>query len=134
MSALDVQVGGSHYKDKAIQPIEFIHANKLGFIEGSIVKYITRWREKGGVKDLEKIKHYVDLLIELEQKAKPKVTAPPGGQPVPSKSLEDIIKEVKRPGYPPVMNVPVQPYPHRNDIMYTVTATGKQTDPDWSAS
>lgn len=68
MSALDVQVGGSHYKDKAIQPIEFIHANKLGFIEGSIVKYITRWREKGGVKDLEKIKHYVDLLIELEHR------------------------------------------------------------------
>ena len=44
----------------------YIHANKLSFIEGSIVKYITRWRDKGGVQDLEKIKHYVDLLIELE--------------------------------------------------------------------
>tara|TARA_R110000765_G_scaffold281888_1_gene379147 strand:- start:178 stop:408 length:231 start_codon:yes stop_codon:yes gene_type:complete len=65
-SALDVQVGGAHYRSSAIQPITYIHANKLSFIEGSIVKYITRWRDKGGVQDLEKIKHYVDLLIELE--------------------------------------------------------------------
>lgn len=65
-SALDTQVGGGHYKDRAIQPIEFIHANGLNFIEGSVVKYITRWRDKNGVQDLEKIKHYVDLLIELE--------------------------------------------------------------------
>lgn len=66
MSALNTQVDGAHYKDKAIQPIQFIHANKLTHIEGSIVKYISRWREKGGLKDLQKIKHYIDLLIELE--------------------------------------------------------------------
>lgn len=70
MSALNVQEGGSHYKDKAIQPIEYIAANKLNFCEGSIVKYITRWRDKNGVEDLKKIKHYVDLLIELEEKYK----------------------------------------------------------------
>jgi hypothetical protein len=69
MSALAEQVGGNHYKSKAIQPIEYIHANNLGFIEGSIVKYITRWRDKNGVEDLNKIKHYVDLLIELEAKS-----------------------------------------------------------------
>jgi hypothetical protein len=68
MSALDVQVAGSHYKNKAIQPVEYIHANGLNFCEGSIVKYITRWRDKNGFEDLEKIKHYVDLLIELERK------------------------------------------------------------------
>ena len=68
MSALDVQVAGDHYKGKAIQPIEYIHANNLNFSEGSIIKYVTRWREKGGIKDLEKIKHYVDLLIEMEKK------------------------------------------------------------------
>lgn len=68
MSALDIQVAGSHYKNKAIQPIEYIAANGLNFCEGSIVKYITRWRDKGGLKDLEKIKHYVDLLIEMEAK------------------------------------------------------------------
>ena len=65
--ALDVQVGGSHYKNLKIQPVEYIHANQLPYIEGNIVKYITRWRDKNGVKDLEKIKHYIDLLIELEK-------------------------------------------------------------------
>ena len=68
LPALQRQEGGQHYKDRAIQPIEYIHANSLGFIEGSIVKYITRWRDKGGQGDLLKIKHYVDLLIELEGK------------------------------------------------------------------
>jgi hypothetical protein len=68
MSALETQVAGSHYKDLKIQPVEYIHANNIPFIEGSIIKYATRWRDKGGVKDLEKIKHFVDLLIELESK------------------------------------------------------------------
>lgn len=67
-SALDIQVGGGHYKSRAIQPIEYIHANNLNYSEGAIVKYITRWREKNGFEDLNKIKHYVDLLIEMEQK------------------------------------------------------------------
>ncbi len=67
-SALDVQVGGAHYKDRAIQPVEYIHANGLGFLEGCIVKRITRWREKNGFEDLQKIKHEVDLLIEMEKK------------------------------------------------------------------
>jgi hypothetical protein len=65
-SALNTQVGGSHYKDQAIQPIEFIHANKLGFCEGNVIKYVTRWRNKNGIADLEKAKHYIELLIELE--------------------------------------------------------------------
>jgi|TARA_B100000795_G_scaffold80308_1_gene57609 hypothetical protein len=65
-SALHNQIGGSHYQMGGIQPIEYIHANNLSFIEGSIVKYISRWRDKGGIQDLEKIKHYIDLLIELE--------------------------------------------------------------------
>lgn len=64
--ARDTQVGGTHYKRLAIQPVEYIHANGLGFIEGSIIKYATRWRDKGGARDLEKIKHFVDLLLELE--------------------------------------------------------------------
>jgi hypothetical protein len=67
-SALDVQVGGDHYKKLKIQPIEYIHANQLPYCEANVVKYISRWREKGGIKDLEKVKHYVDLLIELEAK------------------------------------------------------------------
>lgn len=63
---LDVQVGGDHYKKMKIQPIEFIHANNLGFCEANIVKYISRWKDKNGLADLEKVKHYVDLLIKLE--------------------------------------------------------------------
>ena len=66
MSALDKQVSGSHYKDKGIQPIIYIHANNLGFCEGNVVKYVTRWREKGGVADLRKAIHYIELLIQLE--------------------------------------------------------------------
>jgi len=66
MSALDNQVGGDHYKNKAIQPIEYIMANELDFCEGNVVKYITRWKDKGGVDSFRKIKHYVDFLIERE--------------------------------------------------------------------
>ncbi len=69
-TALDKQVSGDHYKDKAIQPIIYIHANNLGFCEGNVVKYITRWKEKNGIADLEKAKHYIELLIEMENAPK----------------------------------------------------------------
>lgn len=67
-SAFDTQVGGNHYKDMTIQPLEFILANGLGFCEGSVVKYICRYKKKGGIEDLRKVRHYVDLLIEHEEK------------------------------------------------------------------
>lgn len=63
---LNKQVGGDHYKNFKIQPIEFIHKNRLGFIEGCVIKYICRYRAKNGLADLRKIQHYVDLLVELE--------------------------------------------------------------------
>lgn len=66
MSALETQVAGSHYKNKAIQPVEYIHANGIGYFEGNVIKYVTRWKDKGGVADLNKAKHYIELLIELE--------------------------------------------------------------------
>jgi hypothetical protein len=68
MEALKRQEAGSHYVKCSIQPIEYIHANSMGFIEGNVVKYITRWRDKNGIEDLKKIIHYCELLIELEQK------------------------------------------------------------------
>lgn len=71
VKALDVQVGGKHYKNMAIQPIEYIFANGLGFCEGNILKYLSRWRDKGGVEDLRKARHYLDLLIEHETKDTP---------------------------------------------------------------
>lgn len=66
MSALETQEGGTHYKDMAIQPIEFIHANNIPFAEGCIIKYVCRHRAKNGIKDLEKARHFIALLIELE--------------------------------------------------------------------
>lgn len=66
MSARDTQVGGNHYSKLNIQPVEYIHANGIGFIEGSIIKYATRWKDKGGIDDLRKIIHFAQLLIEME--------------------------------------------------------------------
>jgi hypothetical protein len=62
--ATDKQVGGNHYKGYAIQPIHFIMENNLNFCEGNILKYITRWKDKGGVQDLRKAQHYMNMLIE----------------------------------------------------------------------
>lgn len=67
-SALDVQVGGGHYKKLKIQPVEYIMANNIPYMEGNVIKYVTRWRSKAGVQDLEKAAHYLQLLIEQEKK------------------------------------------------------------------
>lgn len=69
MSALDTQIGGDHYKGMPIQPMEFSMANGLDACQHTIIKYVTRFREKGGVQDLEKAKHVIDMLIEFEQDA-----------------------------------------------------------------
>lgn len=66
MTALLNQVGGDHYRSKAIQPAEYIHANGIGYFEGNVIKYVSRWRDKGGIADLEKARHYIAILIELE--------------------------------------------------------------------
>jgi hypothetical protein len=55
MSALEVQMGGSHYKDKAIQPVEYIYANGIGYCEGNVIKYVTRYKDKNGIADLERL-------------------------------------------------------------------------------
>lgn len=67
-SPLDRQEGGNHYKSMKIQPVEYNHANGIPYIEGSVIKYVSRWRSKGGIQDLEKARHFLDLLIELEGK------------------------------------------------------------------
>jgi hypothetical protein len=66
MSANDTQVGGNHYKKQAIEPWDYIASNGLGFFEGNIVKYVTRWRDKAGLEDLKKAQHYLAKLIEIE--------------------------------------------------------------------
>ena len=64
--AIDSQIGGSHYKKYKIQPAEFCHKNNIPYLEATAIKYLCRWRDKGGVQDLEKAKHFIDLLIEFE--------------------------------------------------------------------
>jgi hypothetical protein len=68
-TALDVQIGGTHYKDMAIQPMEYSMANKLDACQHTIIKYVSRFRAKGGVQDLEKAKHCIDMLIAFEKRA-----------------------------------------------------------------
>lgn len=68
VSALNKQVAGDHYKTRGIQPVEYIHANKLDYFQGNVIKYVTRWRDKAGLADLEKAKHYLEMYIELESK------------------------------------------------------------------
>ena len=66
MSALNQQIGGSHYKHFVIQPVEFIHRNKIGFLEGCIIKRVCRHGDKAGAEDLRKAIHELELLIEME--------------------------------------------------------------------
>lgn len=66
--SLKVQVGGSHYKNMAIQPIEFIVNAKLTFIQGNIIKYISRYKDKNGAQDIKKCIHYANLSIDLDCK------------------------------------------------------------------
>lgn len=66
--ALRTQIGGGHYKEMKIQPVEYTLANGLGFCEGNVIKYISRYKAKNGVEDLQKAKHYIDLLINQIEK------------------------------------------------------------------
>lgn len=66
MTANDVQIGGDHYKQKAIQPWDYIISNNLPFLEGCIIKYVSRWQDKGGVDDLRKAQHFLAKLIETQ--------------------------------------------------------------------
>jgi hypothetical protein len=68
MEPLKVQVGGKHYKEMTIQPVEYIYANNIPYLEGNVIKYVSRWKSKGGIADLEKAKHYIDLIISFEEK------------------------------------------------------------------
>ena len=70
-TANDLLVAGTHYKSKAIQPWDYIVANNLGYLEGNIVKYVSRWRDKGGLDDLRKARHYLDKLIEVQDGSHP---------------------------------------------------------------
>ena len=61
------QVGGDHYKNMRIQPVQYIYENNIPYIEGCVIKYVTRWRDKNGIEDLEKAKHFLEILIDMEK-------------------------------------------------------------------
>jgi hypothetical protein len=67
-SALDIQIGGDHYKKYKVQPAEYAMVNGLDYQQGTIISYITRWKDKGGVQDLKKARHHLDMYIEHEEK------------------------------------------------------------------
>ena len=64
--AIDRQVAGNHYKKFKIQPAEFCYVNDIPYLEATAIKYLCRWKDKGGIQDLEKAKHFIDLLIEFQ--------------------------------------------------------------------
>lgn len=66
MSANDEQVGGDHYRNKAVQPWDYISGNGLGYLEGCVIKYVSRYKDKDGLQDLLKARHYLDKLIEIQ--------------------------------------------------------------------
>ena len=66
MSAYNKQIGGTHYRKMKIQPSKFVIENKLLFPEGNVIKYICRHPYKGGKEDLEKAKHFIDMIIERD--------------------------------------------------------------------
>ena len=70
--AKDTQVGGSHYKDLAIQPIEFIRSNNIPYFEANVIKYVTRHKSKGGKQDIEKAIHYLELILDEYEEEKEK--------------------------------------------------------------
>jgi hypothetical protein len=64
--ASEIQIGGDHYKKFLIQPAEFCYHNNIPYLEATAIKYLCRWKDKGGIQDLEKAKHFIDLLIEFQ--------------------------------------------------------------------
>ena len=74
MKANEEQIGGRHYMDKPFQPWDFIVGNKMGYLEGNIIKYVSRYKEKNGVEDLIKASHYLDKLIEVTRNEQKRVS------------------------------------------------------------
>lgn len=68
MTADNIQIGGNHYKDNPIQTWDYIIENNLGYLEGNIIKYVSRYKKKNGIEDLKKARHYLDKLIETQEK------------------------------------------------------------------
>jgi hypothetical protein len=69
-NASEIQIGGNHYKEMKIQPIEYNFYNNIPYLEGNVIKYVTRHKYKNGKEDLLKARHYIDIILEFEYKYK----------------------------------------------------------------
>ena len=83
----DTQVGGNHYQTMKIQPAEFINKNEMKFAEGNAIKYICRHVNKGGLQDLQKAKHYIDMIIERDYEEESKGSSVDSGLDI---NIEDV--------------------------------------------
>ena len=84
----DTQVGGNHYQTMKIQPAEFINKNEMKFAEGNAIKYICRHVNKGGLQDLQKAKHYIDMIIERDYEKESKGSSVDSGLDI---NIEDVL-------------------------------------------
>lgn len=66
MNAMNTQVGGDHYSKLPIQPVEYITKNGLGYLEGNVVKYVTRHKNKNGAEDIKKAMHYLQMILDTQ--------------------------------------------------------------------
>jgi hypothetical protein len=90
MSTFVNQVGGDHYQ-KPIQVWDFVVANKIGFLEGNVIKYVERWERKDGLKDLEKAKSYIEKLIAVEKARLEALTQEPQGNSISDRVTREVI-------------------------------------------
>jgi hypothetical protein len=88
MSASEKQIGGGHYKNMSIQPMEYALANDLNYAQANAIKYISRYKYKNGLEDLKKAIHCIELLVEYEMKEQAKCLCPPS---LPNYGRVDII-------------------------------------------
>jgi len=110
MSANDKQIAGTHYRG-AMQPWDFIISNNLGYLEGTAIKYLARWRKKNGIEDLRKAIHFIEKLIETEL-AKPSVSS--------MAQRSELL--------------PVRPTAGTGDVMVQLFGTGEPDPIPWSSN
>jgi hypothetical protein len=124
MAANDIQHGGAHYKSKAIQPWDYIVSNNLDYLQGNIVKYVSRFRDKNGLEDLYKAQHYIEKLIETE---KAKLEQEKQDNPIPdmekyeghiealdhesfAKKMQELIDNAVKSSFTGWMNQPIKTF------------------------
>ena len=109
--ANDFQIGGKHYAATDIQAWDAITAWGLGFLDGNVVKYMSRWRKKGGLEDLLKAQHYLSKVIEEVEQAQSRKQAAATINP------EAVAETFSPPPRPPIITPP--PVHMREDASMT---------------